>query len=131
MKILFHAWGNDKISATHKTTFEITKDDYVTASGDCIVGIASDFDVKKLVYFVHHYRKVKITLRTGALEEVIYAETNPGFKDDKEFVVRMGSHKTDRTFAVNADKSAKYFSREFVRALKTGTPMEVNVEAAE
>ena len=131
MKILFHAWGDEGISATHKTTFEITKDDFVTAAGDCIIGISSDFDGKKLKEFVKNYSRVRITLRTGALKEIVYADTNSAFDDDRELVVRMGEHVDKRTFAIHADKSAKYLDREFVRALKAGSPMGVDIEAVE
>lgn len=131
MRILFHAWGDEGIRATHKTTFEITKDDYVTPQGDCIIGINSDFDAEKLKEFVRRFTKVKITLRTGSLVQEIGALTNPGFEDGRELVVRMGTHKDRRTFAVCADKSARYLDREFIDALQTGTPMEVDIEAAE
>jgi len=131
LKIIFHAWGDEGITATHKTTFEITKDDYVTIKGDCIIGINSDFDGEALRQFVKKFTKVRIILRTGALKQVINALTNPDFDDDREFVVRMGVHKDKRTFAICADKSAKYLDREFVDALQTGSPMEVDIEAVE
>ena len=129
-RILFYAWGDQGIRATHKTTLEFTKDDFVTPSGDCIVGIAADFDSEELRRFVKKHRRVRITLRTGALKEVINAVSNPDFSDDRELVVRMGEHKSPRTFAVRADKSAKYLNREFVRALQSGSPLEVDVEEA-
>jgi len=130
MKILFHAWGHRNISANHKTTVEFTKDEHVTPAGDCIVGVAADFDASKLKQFVKKYAFAKVTLRMGCLVEVIHARTNPLFDDDRELVIRLGEYASPRTFGVRADKAARNFDREFVRALQTGSPMEVDVEKA-
>lgn len=130
MKIMFHAWGHRNISAEHKTTIEFTKDEEVTPSGDCIVGVAADFDAVRLREFVKRYPRMKVTMRTGALSEVVHARVNPDFDDDHEIVIRMGAHASPRTFGVRADKAAAHFDREFVRALKTGSPMEVDIEEA-
>ena len=43
MKILdkFYAYSHANVIGSHKTTIEITKDNYLTKKGDCIVGINS------------------------------------------------------------------------------------------
>lgn len=127
---MFRAWGHPNIKATHKNTIEFTKEDYVTLEGDCIVGVRADFDTAKLKQFVKKHKHVKITIKTGALKEIITAKTNPGFVDDKELVIRLGEYASPRTFAVRADKAAKHLDRELVKALQTGSPMEVDVEEA-
>ena len=43
----FSILGHENILATHKNTLEFTKDDFVTKTGDCIVGISSDFNITK------------------------------------------------------------------------------------
>ncbi|VVB81122.1 Uncharacterised protein [uncultured archaeon] len=128
--MMFRAWGHPNIKATQKNTLEFTKEDYVTPEGDCIVGVNADFDTAKLREFVKKHKHVKITIRTGGLQEVILAKTNPSFNDEKEIVIRLGEYESERTFAVRADKAAKHLSRELVKALQSGSPIEVNVEEA-
>ena len=73
---------------------------------------------------------VKITIKTGALKEIIIAKTNPDFDDEKELVIRLGEYASPRTFAVRADKAAKHLERELIKALQMGSPMEVDIEEA-
>ena len=128
--MMFRVWGHENIRGTHKNTFEFTKDEFVTVDGDCIVGIRADFDLNKLREFVKNNSHVRIVLKCGGLEEVIVAKTNPDFDDEVEFVVRLGEYASKRTFAVRADKAAKHFNRELIRALQMGSPMEVRIEKA-
>lgn len=128
--MMFRAWGHPNVKGTHKNTIEFTKDDFLTPEGDCIIGIKADFDAKLLRDFVKKHRKVKITVKTGALEEVVVANTNPDFIDEHELVIRLGEHASPRTFAVRADKAAKHLNRELIRALQLGSPMEVKIEEA-
>jgi len=128
--MMFHARGHPNIKATHKSTIEFTKADYVTLEGDCIVGINADFDSAQLKRFVKQHKAVQITIKTGGLKEVIFAKTNPDFDDEHELVVRLGEYASPRTFAVRADKAAKHLSRELIKALQMGSHMEVQIEAA-
>ncbi len=128
--MMFRAWGHPNIKATHKNTIEFTKEDYVSPEGDCIVGISATFDTAELKRFVKKHTNVKITIKTGALKEIIMAKTNPEFSDEKELVIRLGEYASPRTFAVRADKAAKHLSRELIKALQLGSPMEVDFEKA-
>jgi hypothetical protein len=128
--MMFRAWGHPNIKATHKNTLEFTKEDYVSPEGDCIIGVNADFETDKLREFAKKHKHAKITIRLGGLQEVILAKTNPYFDDDKELVIRLGEYESPRTFAVRADKAAKHLSRELVRALQTGSPIEVLIEEA-
>jgi len=128
--MMFRAWGHPNIKATHKNTLEFTKEDYVSPEGDCIIGVNADFETDKLREFAKKHKHAKITIRLGGLQEVILAKTNPYFDDEKELVIRLGEYESPRTFAVRADKAAKHLSRELVRALQTGSPIEVLIEEA-
>jgi len=120
----FKAFGHPNIRATHKTTFELTKDDFVTVQGDCIVGINSDFDVPKI-----EAKRLRILIECSGINEVVHAEYNPGFRSKREFVVRKSGFLSDRTFAVHADRASKDFSKEFREQLKNpGSMIHVWVE---
>ena len=129
--IVFRAFGHCNVLATHKTTLEVTKDDDITHAGDCIVAVRADFDPVGLSEFARSHKKARIVLACGDLEEVIHADLNSSFSDDREIVVRMGEYLSPRTFAVHADKSAKYLDRGFVKALRAGSHVEVRIEAVE
>ena len=61
--------GHPNIRAEHPTTLEVTKDDFLTPRGDCIVGIASNKGASDI------NRCVKEVLRAGGkLVAVILVE---------------------------------------------------------
>lgn len=128
--MMFRAYGHPNIKASHKNTLEFTKEEYLSPEGDCIVGVKADFDKEKLKAFAKKHKNVKITIKTGGLSETIIAKINPDFDDDKEIVIRLGEHASQRTFAVRADKAAKHLNRELIKALQMGSPMEVDIEEA-
>ena len=128
--MIFHACGHPNIKGTHKNTFEFTKEDHLTPEGDCIIGINADFDATKLKEFAKKNPKVKMTLTVGDVTEIVIAQTNPDFNDEKEVVIRIGEHLSPRTFAHRADKSAKYLSRKMMQLLKEGKTIEVHLEKA-
>ena len=39
---LIRCRGHPLVSSRHPTTFEVTKDEHLTAAGDCIIGIGAD-----------------------------------------------------------------------------------------
>ena len=75
--MMFRAWGHPNIKATHKTTLEFTKENYVSPEGDCIIGINADFNTDELKQFARKHKNAKIKIKTGGLQEIILAKTNP------------------------------------------------------
>lgn len=130
-KIKFKAKGHKNILAAHKTTLEFTKEKNLTTKGDCIVGVEADYDLEKIRELVKRNKYVKITIKAGEIREELYAETNPGFNDETEMVIRLGEYESKRTFATNATKAAKHLSRKLKEKLKEGQKMEVQIEAVE
>lgn len=104
----FTAFGHPNIKASHKTTFEFTKDKEVTKTGDCIVGVNADFSLSELKKLLDN-KKIKITIRVDDKIEEITAQPNKGFNSKHEIVVRKTSFVSERTLAINADKAATNF----------------------
>lgn len=117
MQYTFTVSGHKNVTGTHTTTLEFTKDSVLTKNGDCIIGVMATFDSEKLKEFLE-CRKMTITIKTDVGSETITAKPNKDFDDDKEIVVRIGVHKSPRTFATDADKAAKHISREIINWLK-------------
>lgn len=52
------------------------------------------------------------------IKETVFAELNPSFNDDKEFVIRKTDFVSERTFAISSNKAASDLNRDLIRFLK-------------
>lgn len=119
------AHGHENILAANESTFEITKDSYLTKRGDCIIAVSANksgadlSDVFKKILKKQGAR-LSIVVQAGSEKEVVEAWGDPkltlGNSDD--LVVRRSSYVCDRTLAIKADKAANDFSRCLVEKLK-------------
>ena len=123
MQYKFNAYGHPNILAMHKTTSEFTKDNELSLKGDCIVGIRADFELKEIEKFIKKSKnkKISITIKTISknkkIKDMILAELNPNFCDDKELVIRKTDFISERTFATKANKAAFGLNRDLIRFL--------------
>lgn len=127
MKVVekFTAYGHDSVLATHRSTFEITKEAHLTQRGDCVVAVAADKSVRDLSDELKRVlrktsSKLTIVLQAGQEREVVEASGTPklALSHPRDIVVRKSSFVCNRTLAVNANKVAKDFPRKFVKQLK-------------
>ena len=115
MKVEFNCKGHPNISAKHNRTIELTKDPDLTERGDCIIGVACDFDAEE----IRKMRgKLKVDLRVGELTDHFRAYANPDFDSDDEIVFRKTRVRTDRTLGIQLSKSAMKINRDLVQALR-------------
>ncbi len=122
MQYKFHAYGHTNILSTHKMTLEFTKDSEVSKKGDCIVGVKADFELSKIKELIKKSRnkKITITIETSdkKIKEMLKAELNPSFNNDKELVIRKSDFVSDRTLARRANKAAFELKRDLIDYLK-------------
>ena len=125
MRYQFHAYGHPNILGTHKTTLEFTKDDNLSLSGNCIIGVNADFDLSKIKALIGKSKDKSIVITIKAIahnnkkiEESISAEFNPKFNSYKEIVIRKTDFISERTFATKSDKSSFGLSRTLIDFLK-------------
>ena len=117
--------GHRNITATHKTTFEITKSKSLTKRGDCIIGVAADKACADLDQRVKDaLRKggvVYLTICIGDLSFKVRAEGSPQLTltDEEDIVVRRSSYTCPRTLAVRADAAACDIPRSLVNLLRS------------
>jgi len=122
---IIHAHGHENVQSTNKTTFEITKETYLTKRGDCIIAVGSDKGVNDLS---PRFRKIaqsegariKITFEVDGETQVINAcgSHHLLFTHPTDLVIRKSDYVCGRTLAIRADKAARDFSRTLVEKLR-------------
>ncbi len=127
------AQGHPLITATHRTTLEVTKEPYLTPRGNCIVGVNANKSVRDLDPRVKKYirdgRKLLLILRVGKIVDVVEAwgSKELTLSNPKSIVVRKSTHIDDRTLCIRANKAACDISRELINVLsnKPNTILEM------
>jgi len=131
MKFTVRAKGHRLISATHKSTFEVTKENYLTERGTCIIGISADHAAKDFPSWLKEYLKngkeIIIEIRVDDLSDFVraYGSDKLTFKDDKSFVIRKSNYIDDRTVAIMSNKAAIDIDRRIIELLKMEKEMEI------
>lgn len=124
-KVTFHAYGHELIKATHKSTLEITKDNYLTERGDCIIGINSDISCKELPDTIR--KKIRrdnarlvLIIEVDGLREYIfgYGAKELNLTSDRSMVIRKSTYINGRTLMIKANKSAKNISRRIINRIR-------------
>lgn len=126
MKILdkFYAYSHANVMGSHKTTIEITKDNYITKKGDCIVGINSSkgcIDLSpELKKSLKRGKKIKVILEVDNYQDHFYGFGNNKLKiqDKNDIVFRKSDFICERTVLINCTKSARDLNRDLIEKLK-------------
>ena len=119
------ARGHENIQATHKTTFEITKEPTLTKRADCIIAVDANRSATDLPFEFKEAARRKgaqmtIEIEAEELKEVVKARGNPWlpFTHPTDLVVRKSDYVCGRTLATRADKAASDLSRPLVEKIK-------------
>ncbi|MBE0525627.1 DUF371 domain-containing protein [Candidatus Thorarchaeota archaeon] len=129
--VRFKAYGHENVIGEHKTTVEITTEDFLTNQGTCIVGVQatqklSDLssDIRELVTL--ETTKIVLLMKVAGIQEQVIGTggKNLTYSDSTSMVARTSSFQCGRTLMINADKAASDLNREFVNLLaKEGREM--------
>ncbi|ADG13353.1 Protein of unknown function DUF371 [Methanocaldococcus infernus ME] len=126
MEFIIKAKGHRNVSARHKGTIEITKEDYLTPTGDCIIGISAD---KSMLDFPEEFKellrrakKIVVEIEVDGIKERIEGEGHKELilEHPTDIVIRKSSYICPRTLMIKANKGAKDINREIVKKLKKG-----------
>jgi len=131
------ARGHENITATHKTTFEITKEKSLTKRGDCIIAVSAnkamlDFKPKFKRALKNENAKLIIEIKAGKVCEIVraYGSSQLQLTHPTDMVIRKSSYICNRTLAIKADKAAADLSRSLVEKLrKTKQNVEIKLIA--
>jgi hypothetical protein len=123
--VVFSARGHENVQSTHRTTFEVTKEETLSKRGDCILAVeatkaAADLPVEFKEAARKEGARITVTVEADGLKETVKAKGSPQlqFTHQTDLVVRKSSYVCGRTLAIGADKAASDFSRELVNKLK-------------
>jgi len=133
--IIFPAFGHKNILATHKSTLEITRENYVTRRGDCIVGINSkvspaDFPPVIMEMLKNDNAIIRIKVEARNIVDEIIARGSKKLKLTSKIsmVIRKSNFIDERTLAIQANKSAKDLDRKIIQYLQRGGSLKVTIE---
>ncbi len=122
--------GHVNVTATHKTTIEITKDDYLTPLGDCIIGIQAD---KTSGEFSDEFKRLAknddsviiVVFVTKNSIDIVWGRGSRKLvlNNKRKIIIRKSDHIDDATIMINADKAARDLSRQLIEDLVRGSPL--------
>ena len=121
------AKGHENVTSRHKSTFEITKDQYLTPSGDCIVGV----DLKDQIADSNTKIIVELKTENGYDEIVGYGHEDLSLTHPTDIVIRKSDFTCPRTLMVNSDKAARDLDTKLIEDLKNEKIMEVTIKTCE
>ncbi|NJE26623.1 DUF371 domain-containing protein [Thermococcus sp. MV5] len=117
-------YGHENVKATHRSTLEITKEDFLTPRGDCIICVKASKGLKdlneELKKALRRGKRIRIRIIVDDIVDEIEAFGDPRltFESEVSIVVRKSNYIDGRTLAIKANKSAKDLKRELVKRLR-------------
>ncbi|MCE5338995.1 MAG: DUF371 domain-containing protein [Methanomicrobiaceae archaeon] len=133
---IVRARGHPLIQGIHPTTFEVTRDETLTLSGDCIIGVAADkgaADLDPGLKVVLCDDRAVLTTRLIAGGETVEVRSRGSaaltLDHPADLVWRRSDFVSDRTVGIHADCVAAGLPRPFIEALRRGEELVVELEA--
>ena len=126
--------GHKNVSSLHKSTFEITKDQEIGPTADCIIGVDMDNTMNEFPQefkskIANSNTKVTVILDTenGYDEIVGFGHENLTLNHPTDIVCRKSDYTCSRTLMINANKAARDLDLNLIEDLKNEKEMEVTI----
>jgi hypothetical protein len=124
-RVRFSAYGHQNILGEHKTTVELTSEEYLSPRGTCIIGVRTDLTLNELDIEFKRLALLGTTtivlkMSVDGLVEQVTGTGGSGliYSDPTSMVARTSSYECGRTLMINADKAASDLNRHFVERMK-------------
>ena len=118
-------WGHENIVAKNKSTFEITKDSYLTTKGDCIIAVnaskgAFDLDPSFKKVAAQNKTEISMHIKVDDCEQAVSGRGGSSltFQHPTDLVVRKSNFQCERTLMIRSNKAAFDFPSDFVAKLQ-------------
>jgi uncharacterized protein len=132
----FSAYGHQEVTATHRTTFEITAEEHLTQMGTCIIAVRSEKGAADLSpcfrELMQSSRCRLITeLRCRDIAVTITSSGSPGLLLDHltDLVWRRSSFTCGRTIGLYSNHTAGTLPRDLIVLLRLGERLDVTLTA--
>jgi hypothetical protein len=132
--VRFKAYGHENVIGDHRTTVEITTEDFLTKQGTCIIGVQSTLKLSDLSSKIRELvtldsTRIVLVMKIAGITEQVTGTGGQGltYLDSTSMVARTSSFQCGRTLMINADKAASDLSRKFISFL-TEPGVELNCE---
>ncbi|MHA1474515.1 MAG: DUF371 domain-containing protein [Promethearchaeota archaeon] len=118
------AKGHPNVLGTHRTTIEITTENFLTTNGNCIIGVMSSKSVNdyspKLKESIQNGSKIEIEMIAGPFREIIcgFGHKDLTLSNEISMVFRLSEFISDRTALIGCSKSSIELDRNFIKYLK-------------
>ncbi|MCF0226076.1 MAG: DUF371 domain-containing protein [Methanobrevibacter sp.] len=129
------AKGHKNITSKHKSTFEITTDQEITPSGDCIIGVGSnktmnDFPKEFKDKIASSNTEVHVILDTenGHDEIIGYGHEKLSLTHPTDIVCRKSSYVCSRTLMIKSNKAAIDLDEKLIEDLANLKEMKVVIK---
>lgn len=134
MNFKIKAKGHKNVLSKHKSTFEITKDEDLSLSGDCIIGLGID---KCMLDFPEDFKKklasddtkVTLKLKSPNASDIIvgYGHHDLTLDHPTDIVCRKSDFICSRTLMIKSDKAAIDLNRDMINDLANGESLDVEI----
>lgn len=134
------ARGHANVTATHRSTFEVTMDPEIGRTADCIIAVSANRWPAGLrdefrAAAARDDAKITAEIHCGGHRDVVqgWGSSQMTFTDGRSMVFRVSDFVCGRTVMIHADKAARGLDRGLVAALAAGEEVVVvlTVEEAE
>ncbi len=128
-----HFKGHPNVRATNRMTLEVTREDFLTLGGDCIIGIKADsgclgLDARAKSYMMREGSKLRFALMVnGSVFEFSASGSSAlTLTHPTSMVVRRSTYTCPRTLAVRSSAAAWDVPRPMVTRLASGADGELS-----
>ncbi|HEX5186579.1 MAG TPA: DUF371 domain-containing protein [Nitrososphaeraceae archaeon] len=118
-------YGHRNVLSTHPRTIEITKDDYLTPEGNCIIGIRANKacnslnpKLQKMLIRDNIPIKFQIIVEDEVFSINGYGNSKFTLKNSHDIVIRTSGYICSRTASILCDKASIHIPRTIVSKLQ-------------
>jgi hypothetical protein len=140
LKEVIHAHGHGNVTATHRSTFEISMDPDISTAADCIIAVGADKGSASLSGSFKNAASrddafITVTISSGGFKDTVtgWGSKDMTFTVEDSMVFRTSNYVCGRTVMIYADKPAARLDRNLIKALmeKNEAIIEMTVEMKE
>jgi hypothetical protein len=122
------ARGHRNVTGTHRSTFEVTRDQDIGLAADCIIVVCADrwpavMSEEFKAAAARDDAKITVEIHCNGHKDTVqgWGSSRMTFTNDRGMVFRVSDYVCGRTVMINADKAARGLDRGLIKALASGS----------